>query len=79
MPATPSAHPLRTQLNHWLTQTGLKPLSDTVFAAGSPVALVGAQLLYLSAPVLSPFVDAATVNALAAELEQFEPGEDPAT
>lgn len=79
MPAMPPAHPLRSQLDDWLTQVGLKPLADTLCAPGSPVALVGAQLLYLSAPMLSPFVDMAAVNELAADLERFESDEDAAT
>jgi len=52
-----------------LRRLGLGGLAASLLAHGGPLAFLGAQTLYFTAPVLSVFDDGAGLNELAAVLE----------
>lgn len=56
-------------LRQRLDDLGLQPAIDTLLAPGSPLAIVGAQTLYLVEPLLSAFIPGAEIMALASHLE----------
>ena len=69
MQKKPPLQGLLAGLQQRLANLGLQPLVETLFEPGSPVALLSAQALYLSAPVLSFVVPMSNVHRLAAALE----------
>ncbi|MBT3239897.1 MAG: hypothetical protein HON98_04640 [Chloroflexi bacterium] len=53
-----------------LQQLGLHEFAAAIFRASGPFNLVGAQLIYVTQPVLNTFVQNDNLNALATLLEE---------
>jgi hypothetical protein len=57
---------------HFLHCYGMESLAAWVLEASGPLAVVGAQMLYLGSPILRPLVRAEQVDSLASLLEDHE-------
>ncbi len=55
-----------------LQQLGIQEFTAAIFRASKPFNLVGAQLIYISQPVLNTFIQNDSLKALAALLEEPE-------
>jgi len=61
-------HKLSSNLHRW----GLHHVTAALIEALGPLSLVGAQVMYLSEPVISTFIPAQTASDLASILEDPE-------
>jgi len=56
-----------------ISELGLGELFDDLLQPGTPLAFLGAQLLFVAGPVMSAFTDGDKLEALAVRLEGFTP------
>jgi hypothetical protein len=57
---------------HFLKNRGLENMTAWLLEAGSPLALIGAQLIYVGQPLINPIVPLEHTKALAQMLEDKE-------
>lgn len=65
-------HTKRTIWTQWadsLKKWGMEGFAAWALEAGAPLGLLGAQLIYIGQPLLSPFLPLEQTNTLAALLE----------